>query len=104
MGAMKDPINLREVYVKDHPDALGPIAGEGWTPKVLFKPDRRDVAYQRLMWIYPEYLASFPQSKLIEILYARYDVSEGRLMTCEQLADLYKHFRTVLMSVKGEVK
>lgn len=87
-----------EIYVKEHPDALPPI----YSPLTasVSKPAAREIAQARIVWIWPAYLHEFPQAKFTEIVWARYNVEHPRLMTLEQLADLYALFRNTLMSLE----
>ena len=101
-GGSMSAITLREmtheIYVKEHPAALGPLSQVS-QPLAVIQPHARMIAYSRLSWIYPEYLKEYPHTKRLELIYGRYGVAQERLMTVEQLEDLYQFFRNVLLTV-----
>lgn len=84
-----------------HPDALVPIhTHSSDLPADVLPPSPRQLLYNRLELIWPAYLQEFPQSKFIEIVWARYAIDEPGKLTLEMLSDLFNHFRNVLMSLK----
>lgn len=84
-----------------HPDALEPIHTHSSEHRAdLLPPSARQILFNRLELIWPFYLHEFPQSKFIEIVWARYAVDEPIKLNLEQLSDLFNHFRSVLMSLK----
>ncbi len=87
-----------DVYIKEHPDALGPISCVD--PLPLGLPNARMTALSRLLWIWPEYLKEFPQSVFGELLWARYGVEHANHLTLEQLADFFNCLKTILMSIE----
>ena len=44
--------------------------------------------YRVIMELYPAYLRKFPQGRLVELMFARYNVTDMRLMTIEECKDL----------------
>jgi hypothetical protein len=60
----------------------------------------RDQFNRVLMNLYRPYLAKFPETKFVELLYGRYNVGETRLMTLEQLDDLVQFMDLQLKSAE----
>ena len=84
-----------------HPDAFAPIhTHSSEMPADVLPPSPRQILYNKLEWIWPYYLHEFPQSKFIEIVWARYNIDEPIKLTLEQLADVFNHFRSVLMNLE----
>jgi hypothetical protein len=88
----------QDMHIGEHPDALPPVHSAE-PLRMMRKVYAREIAYSRIAWIYHEYLQEFPQSKFVEILYARYGVHALHLMTIEQLDNLVSFFRSVLMTI-----
>ena len=44
--------------------------------------------YGQIMTLYPLYLKKFPQGRIMDLMVARYGVSDMRLMTIEECMDL----------------
>jgi len=50
----------------------------------------------QIMKLYPLYLKKFPQGRITELMLARYNVTDMRLMTIEQCMDLLNVIQTSL--------
>lgn len=76
--------------------AVGKITRKG--PTAQPAPRSREKLNQILMNLYRPYLARFPETRFLELLQARYNVPETRLMTLEQIEDLIKFMEQQLSS------
>lgn len=56
--------------------------------KFPIEPARLRLYDEIMHSLYPAYLRKFPQSRIVEILYGRYNVPEFRLMTVEMVRDM----------------
>lgn len=87
---------VHDIYVHEHPDALGPIYSID--PPFKSRTDSgRDLALGKIVDLWPEYLARFPQTNRLQILYGRYGVNDVRLMTTEMVQDYLSYLETVLL-------
>jgi hypothetical protein len=87
-----------DIFVKEHSDALPPIHTVSDTFMNLH-PSTRDIAFARIYWMWPEWLSVFPESKLTEIIYGRYQIDSPHKLTLSMLADLIELFRSTLLTV-----
>jgi len=60
--------------------------------------------YGQIMTLYPLYLKKFPQGRIIDLMKARYGVSDMRLMTVEQCRDLLSVIQKSLKGIQYENK
>lgn len=75
-----------------------PTGGEEEAKKSRDKkpPRTREQLNRMLMSLYRPYLSRFPETRIMDLLQSRYQVSETRMMTLEQIADLVQYMERQL--------
>lgn len=73
------------------------IKPKGTEPKAALLP--REEANRKIMNLYAPYLKRYPETRFVDLLTARYDVGETRLMTLEQIQNLISYMTERLQDV-----